>query len=123
MDLEGFVNAGRAAQDAVDSLTAFPEKITIREKYGPAMAITDQSAADAYFGRCVAHSMRFGGLTRPEAERVERINLGYYAGYYDAQTQERVNRLFLTTHPVFGDRRPSPEDAFEMGRRAGEAMR
>lgn len=55
----------------------FPGDVTIGDKYGPAMSITDQAAADAYFERCVRHTMRVGGLGREEAEQVERQNLGY----------------------------------------------
>lgn len=79
-----------------------PEKITIREKYAPAMEITDQAEADAYFVACVEHTMAGGGVNRQEAERIERINLGYYSGYYNLEVMARVQRLFLCTHPVFG---------------------
>lgn len=76
-------------------------KITIGEKYGPAMEITDQSEADAYLEECVQHSISLG-KTRKEAEAIERGNLGYYAGYYDNETRERVERLFRCSHPIFG---------------------
>ena len=76
-----------------------PDKITIGEKYGPAMAIIEQAAADEYFEVLVEHTMRFG-KSRKEAEKIERMNLGYYAGYgFD---RERVERLFRCSHPVFG---------------------
>ena len=75
--------------------------ITIGEKYGKAMEIRTQSEADAYFEECVQHNMSFGN-SRVESEKIERSNIGYYAGYYDSETQARVNRLFGTRHPVFG---------------------
>ena len=56
------------------------EGITINEKYGPAMKMTEQAEADAYFEECVQHCMSFG-RTREEAEKIERGNLGYYGGY------------------------------------------
>ena len=74
--------------------------ITIGEKYGPAMNILDQQAADAYFEELVQHAMSFG-KSRQEAEEIERENLGYFAGYCGAGTQRRVNRLFRTEHPIF----------------------
>jgi hypothetical protein len=79
----------------------FPREVTIGDKYGPAMEITDQAQADAYLERCVAHTMSWG-RTRNEAEKIERSNLGYYAGYYSDATRERVERLFRCAHPVFG---------------------
>lgn len=92
--------------------------ITIGEKYGPAMEITDQTAADAYFEKCVAHCMGHGA-TREKAEEIERINLGYYAGYYNNETRARVERLFRCAHPAFGsiaqNGAPSAEEALAFG--------
>lgn len=70
-------------------MNKLPSKITFGEKYDPAMAITDQAAADEYFESLVEHTMRFGA-DRVEAERLERKNLGYFAGYYGSETRERV---------------------------------
>jgi hypothetical protein len=72
---------------------SFSKDITIGQKYDPAMKITDQSEADAYFEKCVTHNMSFG-RARDTAEAIERENIGYYAGYYDDATQRRVERLF-----------------------------
>lgn len=71
------------------------------QKYNPAMKIKDQAEADAYFEMLVKQTMSFG-TTREKAEEIERSNLGYWAGYYDNETRERVERLFKCTHPVFG---------------------
>lgn len=76
-------------------------RISIGEKYRPAMEIKDQTEADRYFETCVLHNMKFG-TTRAEAERVERINLGYFAGYYDHETRLRVERLYRCAHTIFG---------------------
>lgn len=93
-------------------------KITYREKYGPAMLIKSQEEADQYFAMCVEHTMSFGS-SRDEAEQMERSNLAYYAGYYDNATRKRVERLFHCAHPVFGsiaeNGAPSPAKAFAVG--------
>jgi hypothetical protein len=95
------------------------------EKYDPAMAITDQAEADVYFERLIRHNMRFG-TTRAEAETIERENLGYWAGYCDNGTRERVERLFRCRHPVFGsiaeNGPPTTEQAWAMGQRLGCEM-
>lgn len=108
--------------------TMWRADVTIGEKYGPAMEITGQAEADAYFERCVAHMMHCRrGVTREEAERVERVNLGYFAGYYDNETRRRVERLFRCEHPYFGridvNGPPSPETAFNLGAATGQAAR
>jgi hypothetical protein len=91
--------------------------VTIGDKYRPAMAITTQAEADAYLEKCVRHTMAFG-KDRKDAERIEKSNLGYYAGYYDHETRARVERLFGCAHPVFGaisNGAPSPEQSLEAG--------
>ena len=91
---------------------------TIKQKYGPAMTIIDQTTADAYFEACVQDSMS-DGKTRVEAERSERENLGYYAGYYSNETRERIERLFQCAHPIFGKiaerGAPTAQEAFAAG--------
>jgi len=95
------------------------QKTTIGDKYGPAMEIMDQKEADAYFEKCVAHTMTFG-KTRKEAESIERQNLGYYAGYYSDETRVRVEKLYKCSHPIFGsiaeNGPPTMDEAFESGR-------
>lgn len=104
----------------------FPERMTVGDKYGPAMVITEQTEANEYFEACVEHTMRVCSEVmraddpRAEAERIERINLGYYAGYYGTETRVRVEILFGAKHPIFGssiDNEPvSAEKAFELGK-------
>lgn len=104
--------------------TELPLKITIGDKYGPAMKITDPEEARRYFQICVDHSMRHGN-SRSEAESIERQNLGYYAGYYDTATRERVERLFHCAHPIFGkavDGVPTADEAFRMGQQQSEGQ-
>jgi hypothetical protein len=81
---------------------AFPEHISLGEKYTPAMTIADQAEADVYLQRCVDHLVTFRSSTPAQARVIERSNLGYWAGYYDHTTRERVERLFNCAHPIFG---------------------
>lgn len=45
-----------------------------------------------------------------------KINLGYFAGYYDHETRDRVEKLFQCSHPVYGSIKekgaPTPTEAF-----------
>lgn len=95
-----------------------PEGITMGDKYGPAMEITDPAEARKYFKMCVDHTRIAFEKTREEAEVIERSNLGYYAGYYDHATRLRVEKLFECAHPVFGkaaERVPTAEEALAAG--------
>lgn len=105
-------------------MLTIPDDAKLGDKYGPAMELTGQAEADAYFEACVQHNLRLRakrGLSadRAEAEKVERANLGYYAGYYSHATRERVERLFRCAHPGFGsiaqNGPPTAEEAFEAG--------
>lgn len=105
------------------TIKEFPKDITLGDKYGPAMEITEQDEADVYFERCVQHMMS-RGKSREEAEKIELGNLGYYAGYYSHETRSRVELLFKCQHPVFGsikeDGPPTTEQAFQAGLKLGE---
>lgn len=94
------------------------------ETLGPAMKITDPAEARQYFDELVEYHMRRWNKTRAESEATERANLGYFAGYYDSETRERVERLFNCAHPVFGkiayNGTPTPEQAFALDRKMGE---
>lgn len=105
--------------------TTIPDNATIGDKYRPAMKITDQAEADEYFESLVQWLMRKvdpetgHNYTRQAAEMVEKSNLGYFSGYYDGQTMERVSKLFKCAHPVFGTAVPtSPSEAMEAGKLA-----
>jgi hypothetical protein len=97
---------------------------TVGEAYHAAMKITDKEEARVYFEALVERNMRCSKHTREEAEKIERSNLGYFAGYFDNETRERVERLFCCAHPVFGaiseKGAPTPEEAFRMGQEYGK---
>lgn len=109
--------------DARQEYPPLPLKITYGDKYDPAMKIHSQEEADAYFERLVEHSMYAANLTRESAERVERANLGYWAGYCSDETRARVERLFRAAHPIFGaiaeKGAPTTQQALEAGMSAG----
>lgn len=88
----------------------FKREITIMDKYGPAMTITDPAEAARYFELCVEHTQIFFGKPREIAEEVERSNLGSFAGYYDHETRRRVERLFRCVHPFLGPAREEPTE-------------
>jgi len=104
----------------------FPDKATYEQLYGSAMEIQTQKEADEYFEALAERHMRLFKTSRREAERVERINLGYYAGYYGNETRLRVERLFKCFHPILGkaaETPVSPERALELGKEAARKRR
>lgn len=101
---------------------ALPDRLTIGEAYGPAMKITDPAEAKAYFDALVERNMRVSGNDRTKAEIIERSNLGYFSGYCDRETAERVFLLFDCSHPIFGRTRPTDEEALKAGRDAARGV-
>jgi hypothetical protein len=63
------------------------------------------------------------GYEANEARRITLINIGYYTGYMDHETADKVMELFETEHPVFGRTHPTPQEAFRLGRELGEKMK
>jgi hypothetical protein len=96
-------------------------KITYGEKYGPAMQVQTKEEAAAYFEECVEHTMEWQpDITREEAESIEKQNIGYYAGYYDKETYDRVMELFDTNHPIFGKAYLGSAASYVAGNLAGK---
>lgn len=81
------------------------ETLTYGECLKPAMEITNPCIASQYLDDYVAYIQRkkdegiFEGEETPL--EVARLNLGYFAGYYSKEVQDRVNRLFDTYHPIY----------------------
>lgn len=106
---------------------------TISQLYGPAMNIQDQARADRYFNmlvdRCMAMRAERGDkpADRQVCISIQKQNLGYYAGYHNHETRERVERLFKCQHPIFGsieeNGAPSAEEAFNMGVKRGNELK
>lgn len=98
------------------------ETLTYGECLKPAMAITDPEDAQQYLREYVAFIQkaldkepRSDEMT---AEQIAKVNLGYYAGYYNAETRLRVETLFRCQRPILGQVRngaPTDEEAFESG--------
>jgi hypothetical protein len=95
-----------------------PDKATYGQLYGPAMEVQTEDEAQEYFAVLVRRNARITGNSDQEATRIERINVGYFAGYYDRDTADRVYRLYGFGHPIFGTTRPT----FEQGINAGRAL-
>jgi len=103
--------------------TEITANMTFHEVFGPAMSIESQEDADAYFEILVTSHMRVHGTTRSETESEIRESLGYWSGYYDVPTRERVERLFRCEHPVLGPiataKDLTAKEIFEIGIRLG----
>jgi hypothetical protein len=59
----------------------------------------------------------------PEARRITLVNIGYYSGYFDNETADKIMDLFETEHPIFGRTHPTPEEALRLGRELGQRMK
>lgn len=99
------------------------ETLTYGDCLHPAMKITEQEDANQYLGEYVSYIQksldkepRTDNMT---AEQIAKTILGYFAGYYDNETRERVEELFKCSHPVFGNASegtPTADEAFNMSK-------
>lgn len=104
-----------------------PESRTYGEILGPAMEVTDQAVAEQYLKDYTAFIQKsLDAKPDPQgrtAEQLALFNLGYYAGYYNWETQQKVERLFRAQHPIFGSveaqKQMTPEEVFEAGFKRG----
>lgn len=92
------------------------ETLTYGESLGPAMSITDQDDADQYFKEYVTflhrHIDKESNTDDMIVENVAKVNLSYYAGYFDLETRIRVEKLFSCSHPIFGRAKEKQPDNF-----------
>jgi hypothetical protein len=96
------------------------------KKYEPVMRITTQAEADAYFEKLVADSMVAHGLDREQAEKLERMNIGYEADYYRSEIRIRGEELVRCEHPVLGKAKDfnwTQEELLAIGYTLGGLMR
>src|SRR3989304_6422117 len=108
----------------VEALDKFSDdEYTYGATLEPAMRITDTQEAQEYLEELIVQNMKRWGQTRERATEVTKINLGYFAGYYNNEIMARVNKLYSTVHPIFGATAPTSKEAFEMGKKIGEAMK
>jgi len=114
-------------------LVAIPADATTGELMDDLSAIAkdeDGDAADAYKAKLVRLRIEAIAENGEEVEPVEESelvvaqNIGYLSGYCSFEERQRICRVFSTTHPIFGDKSPTPEEAFQMGQDwAKEAQR
>lgn len=50
-------------------------------------------------------------------------NLGYMAGYYNAKIADMIYQTFQASHPIFGIKHPTPEEAFAKGQKRGRKLK
>jgi len=100
------------------------ETLTYGECLEPAMKITNPEDAKQYFEDYVKFIQKYLDKEPRDDDKtasdIAKINLGYYAGYYDNDTRRRVEKLFFCEHPVFGsvvkNGIPTAQEAFNKGR-------
>lgn len=88
-------------------------------KYDAAMNVTTQARADAYVKRLLVGVPK---KHRAEADRFERTEIAYHAGYFDAETRKQVERVFRCAHPILGaiaENSPTPQECFLLGLEMG----
>lgn len=95
------------------------------ELYDPAMEIAmsgDKEEAAEYFQALVDYILKYNLSVenREKAIGIVHSNLGYWAGYYSDEHRVAVRKIFGSSHPIFGDKFPTPEEAFKIGLKLGE---
>jgi len=95
--------------------------------YDIAVKATTQEEADRCFETLVKQCMtlrkeRGESCSRKVCEKIQRENIGYYSGYFDLETQKRVEILYKAVHPLFGAtttkqgmKNREPKNAFRLG--------
>jgi hypothetical protein len=107
----------RGAIQKEETMMTMPEIIKLALKDG-----TKEGAADLVTQQ-VGEMMLVLGYTPEDARARVLTNIGYYTGYLDHETADKIMDLFETEHPVFGRTHPTPQEAFRLGKELGEQMK
>lgn len=104
-------------------------ELTYGQILDPAMKITEEEDAKQYLESYISYLIPYvidnnkdkdDIFIYEESVKIAKYNLGYYAGYFDNSTRERVERLFNCSHPIFGsiatNGTPSAQEAFNLGK-------
>jgi hypothetical protein len=82
------------------------DTLTYGEALKPAMEIKNKDEARQYLCDYAAFIQKYLDKEPDPKERtaiqIAKINVGYFAGYYDSETNKRIHELFETEHPIFG---------------------
>jgi len=82
------------------------------------LAKENKSEAQEWFKEYVHYIMTENNSNnRDEAVSIAKSNLGYFAGYYDAETCDLIYKTYQCSHPIFGDKPfdVDPEEAYRKG--------
>jgi hypothetical protein len=94
---------GEVMFDCIAKYVKYGNGLTGRDLYGPAMNVKTKAEAQEQLNRVIEYlQYRNPSWDSEKVEVTAKENIGYYAGYYDKETWERVYRLYNTTHPIFG---------------------
>lgn len=109
----------------VDPLCRLPDGVTdLHARYRKCATVRNREEAEEFLEELAHDFVDREGGSLPEALRVERANIGYWAGCYLRWTETlRVFRFFHTSSPVFGDYHPEVHEAFWAGVRVAMEMR
>lgn len=93
---------------------------TLGQTYGVLVKAQTQEEATELFSDLLEYGIDQEPDKDPaQIEATMRSNLGYYAGYYSLETQQRVEKLYGAVHPIFGtsfrETPITPVETFQMG--------
>ena len=117
----------------MNNFSNIKEGATIGELYNPTVDIAkegNKEKAKKYFDALVKHTLEMSKIERPgdnvdeeEAKRIVHSNIGYWAGYHEKGTIEKVHEIFGSEHPMFGNSTPTTSEAFNIGLELGKSVR
>ena len=93
---------------------------TMGEIFNTALDVAETGDGDrcqAFLTSYVEYIVSESNNNVAEAENIAKSNLGYFAGYYNSEVYETINKAYGAVHPVFGGNpfEVSPEEAYKWG--------
>jgi hypothetical protein len=78
----------------------------------------------------IDHALKLEGLAQKkfvtafnQSHEHARANVGYFSGYYHEDERLKICEIFGTEHPIFGNKKVSHKEAYELGKKMGKRLR
>jgi len=87
--------------------------------YALSLARKDKCCAKEFFEKYIRFISEINNISIEESIKCAKSNFGYYAGYFNRETEQLVDDVFETVHPIFGcnSHDVSAKEAFEAGQK------
>ena len=84
----------------------------------------DKTESQEFFREYVKQISIKNNYSLEKSTEIAKLNLGYFAGYYNQDVCDLIYKTYNCSHPIFGNKpfEVSPEEAYKKGLERGKSL-